>query len=139
MQGNKRRDTRPELGIRRLLHRAGLRYLVDQQPTPSVKGRADIVFRRARIAIFIDGCFWHGCPEHYRRPSSNKAYWNDKLQRNRQRDADVDHALRQAGWRVLRYWEHDEPEAVVESIKRALREAKPTEQTKAHGSAHAAL
>jgi DNA mismatch endonuclease (patch repair protein) len=82
--------------------------------------RADIVFSRARLAVFIDGCYWHGCPEHYQLPKSNTAFWQRKLEDNCARDRDTDAALRRDGWLVLRFWEHEPPELVVEAIANAI-------------------
>ena len=89
MQGNRSRDTSPELAVRRLLHAAGLRYRVDYRPEPSLRRTADIVFTKQRVAIFIDGCYWHACPEHGTSARANADYWSDKLQRNVARDADT--------------------------------------------------
>ena len=100
MQANRRRDTGPELRVRSLLHGAGLRYRVDIAPLHALRNRADIVFTRAQVAVFIDGCYWHGCPEHYNRPRINADYWAPKIAGNRARDARVDSALRAAGWKV---------------------------------------
>src|SRR6478609_2227534 len=108
MRANRRRDTGPELGVRRLLHARGLRYRVDFAPE-GTRNRADIVFTRAHIAVFIDGCFWHGCPVHGTRPKSNQLYWDAKLRRNAERDAEVTARLTLLDWSVLRYWEHEPP------------------------------
>jgi DNA mismatch endonuclease (patch repair protein) len=114
MLGNRSRDTGPELRIRSALHALGLRFRVHARPVPAITRRADIVLRGARIAIFIDGCFWHGCPEHYRRPATNQAYWHPKIDANRRRDRDTDERLRAAGWTPLRVWEHEPvPDAVA--------------------------
>ncbi|MFZ5869387.1 MAG: very short patch repair endonuclease [Actinomycetota bacterium] len=122
MQGNRSRDTKPELAVRRLIHAAGLRYRVDVRPKRDLPRRADIMFTRQRIAVFIDGCYWHGCEQHVRVPSkANADYWNKKLARNVERDTETTALLEQAGWRVLRYWEHEAPESVAESIVRAVR------------------
>jgi DNA mismatch endonuclease (patch repair protein) len=120
MRSNRRRDTRPELAVRRILHGAGLRFRVD---FPPVGGRrtADIVFPRARVAVFIDGCYWHGCPTHAVLPKTNVDYWIPKLARNSERDRETDSALREAGWIVLRFWEHDNPTEVSDSITEAVR------------------
>ncbi|WP_374220499.1 very short patch repair protein [Cryobacterium sp. MP_M3] len=83
----------------------------------------DIVFTRAKVAIFIDGCFWHGCPAHYQRPVANRNYWDEKILRNRARDAETRSALADKGWRVLEFWEHEEAEAVVEIIREQLNAA----------------
>lgn len=121
MLGNKRRDTIPELEVRRLLHAAGLRYRVDFAPSLDKRRRADIVFTRSRIAVFIDGCFWHGCPEHATRPRTNADYWTPKLQRNRERDVQTTNDLQQQGWIVLRFWEHEDPSQVAAVIISEVR------------------
>jgi DNA mismatch endonuclease, patch repair protein len=90
MQGNRSRDTAPELAIRRLLHAAGLRYRVDRRPLNGVRRRADIVFGPAKVAVFVDGCYWHGCPEHYVPPKTNPNYWSPKISGNVARDRDTD-------------------------------------------------
>ena len=112
-----RRDTGPELAVRRLLHASGLRYRVDVAPLPGLRRRrADIVFTARLVAVFIDGCFWHGCPEHWRLARQNTDYWGAKVQRNRDRDAETSDRLRDAGWTVLRFWEHEDPAAVADTI-----------------------
>lgn len=126
MRANIRRDTTPELSVRRLLHAAGLRYRVDHAPLPSQRRRrADIVFTRRRIAVFIDGCFWHGCPEHFVPPKANADYWGPKIARNRERDSETTAALEHEGWTVLRFWEHEDPREVALSIADAVRRATP--------------
>jgi len=121
MQGNRRRDTRPELAIRRLVHASGLRYRVDAPPLPAARYKADMIFARARVAVFIDGCWWHGCEEHYRPPASNTAYWAAKIARNRERDRLADQALAVVGWTVIRIWEHEAPESAAGRIEAAVR------------------
>jgi DNA mismatch endonuclease (patch repair protein) len=123
MQSNKGRDTAPELLIRKLLHADGLRYRVNFRPIPTLRRTADIVFTRARLAVFIDGCFWHGCLEHYQRPGTNREYWDRKVLRNRERDVETTGALTANGWHVLRVWEHEaiaDPAAVMNRIRREL-------------------
>jgi DNA mismatch endonuclease (patch repair protein) len=110
MQAIRSRDTKPERLVRSLLHAQGLRYRVATKPLPSLRRTADIVFRPAKLAVFIDGCYWHGCPEHYVPPKTNLGYWSDKVARNMARDRDTDEQLRAAGWTVLRFWEHDSAE-----------------------------
>ena len=122
MQANKGRDTNPELVIRHLLHAGGFRYRVNFRPLPELRRTADIVFTRAKVAVFIDGCFWHGCPSHYQRPVANREYWDAKVVRNRERDAETAFALASAGWKVLRFWEHERPEVVVSTIEDSVRE-----------------
>lgn len=121
MRGNRRRDTRPELQIRSILHRRGLRFYVDKSIRTNGRSvRPDIVFPRLKVAVFIDGCFWHGCPEHGRRPRSNTEYWRWKLEQNHDRDARVTTALQIGGWDVLRIWEHVPPEEASDQIELAL-------------------
>jgi DNA mismatch endonuclease (patch repair protein) len=126
MRANRRRDTGPELLIRSLLHRAGLRFRVDRRLTvDGVACRPDIVFSRARVAVFVDGCFWHGCPEHGELPRANRAFWEEKLGRNAERDRRQDAALSAAGWRVVRIWEHEDPAASARLIEELVRERSP--------------
>lgn len=121
MRANRRRDTRPERVIRSLLHRSGFRFRVDRRiALPSGNVRPDVVFGTARVAVFIDGCFWHSCPIHGELPQSNREFWRTKLTRNRERDAIQNTALEEAGWQVLRVWEHEDPEMAAESIARAV-------------------
>jgi DNA mismatch endonuclease (patch repair protein) len=108
MQGNRSRDTAPELALRRAVHALGLRYRVATRPIPAIRRTADLVFTRAKVAVFMDGCFWHGCPQHYRAPSANSTYWSTKVDRNRQRDTEVDAILAEHGWQVFRMWEHED-------------------------------
>ena len=110
----KRRDTKPERLLRSSLWIRGLRYRVDVK----LPGRPDIVFTRARLAIFVDGCFWHGCPVHGRMPNSNKSYWKPKLLGNMQRDQDNNKKLKDAGWKVLRIWEHELKHDLDDIVKR---------------------
>jgi DNA mismatch endonuclease (patch repair protein) len=123
MQGNKRRDTKPELRIRSALFRLGLRFRVDRRPVVAIAGRADVVFSRRRIAVFVDGCYWHGCPIHYVAPSTNTDYWSAKVEGNQRRDERTTSALIDVGWRVVRVWEHEEPGAVAETIACLVRGA----------------
>jgi DNA mismatch endonuclease, patch repair protein len=121
MQGNRKRDTRPELAVRRIVHSLGLRYRVAARPLPDRRWTADLVFRSARVAVFIDGCFWHGCPEHFSEPRTNRLYWGPKIARNRARDAEVDAALGAAGWSVIRAWEHEDACDVAARVVLAVR------------------
>jgi DNA mismatch endonuclease (patch repair protein) len=114
MQGNRSRDTRPELALRSAVHALGLRYRVAARPLATIRFTADLVFRPVKVAVFVDGCFWHGCPEHSRRVVTNSDYWTAKIRRNQHRDATVDDALKSAGWLPLRIWEHEPaPEAAL--------------------------
>ncbi len=110
---NRSRDTRPELAFRRAAHRLGLRYRVDGRPIPAIRHRADLVFRRARVGVFIDGCFWHGCPEHYRLPRVHPEYWQVKITGNQARDAAIDEFLATQGWLSVRVWEHEDMPAAA--------------------------
>lgn len=121
MQGNRRRDTKPEVAVRRLVHAAGLRYRVDFKPLKLLNRRADMVFPRLKIAVFVDGCFWHGCPKHHTVAESNAVYWAEKVRRNQQRDRHTDQVLESDGWVVLRAWEHEPPEDVAERVIDAVR------------------
>lgn len=123
MQANRARDTKPELDVRRLLHARGLRYRVAAAPLPGLRRRADIVFPRQRVAVFIDGCFWHGCDEHGRRTFQHNAdYWPTKIATNMARDIDTTERLLSAGWCVLRFWEHESASDVANAIEQAIRE-----------------
>lgn len=120
MSGARRRDTAAELALRRLLHASGLRYRV-AFPVPGQRRRTiDVAFTRARVAVFVDGCFWHGCPEHGTRPQANSEWWTTKLAANQARDRDTDRLLAELGWTVIRVWEHEPPEVAVEGIKACL-------------------
>ncbi|MGH6730075.1 MAG: very short patch repair endonuclease, partial [Sphingomicrobium sp.] len=104
MQGNRRRDTKPEVAVRRLIHGTGLRYRVDFRPIRSLNRRADIAFPRLKIAVFIDGCFWHGCPEHITWPVHNSDWWRQKIAATQRRDAETDEMLQAASWTSVRVW-----------------------------------
>ncbi|WP_166828385.1 very short patch repair endonuclease [Brevibacterium limosum] len=121
MKANRRRDTKPELLIRTALHQKGLRFRVDFPPVKSIRRRADIVLTRARIVIFVDGCFWHRCPEHFTLPKTNSKFWKLKIQQNWDRDRDTDWNFERADWLVLRFWEHEDSEKVVATIIEAWR------------------
>ena len=114
------RVTTPELLLRRRLHAQGLRYRVHRRPLPELRRTADVVFSRARVAVFVDGCFWHGCPKHGTAPKTNADWWAVKLARNVERDAETDVLLADAGWSVVRVWEHEEPEAATARVRDAL-------------------
>lgn len=108
--------TGPEIRVRQLLFKAGLRYRV-QYPVPGRPRRSiDIAFPKGKLAIFIDGCFWHGCAEHRNIPTHNACWWSEKIQANRKRDQETTLLLEQAGWQVLRFWEHDDPSLVLDAV-----------------------
>jgi DNA mismatch endonuclease (patch repair protein) len=124
MQGNRRTDTAPEVSLRRALHARGLRFRKDHiVRAGDSRAKADVVFTRRRVAVFVDGCFWHGCPMHCRMPARNRAYWEAKIGRNRDRDARVTSALTNAGWRVVRVWEHEPLDQGVARVQAALSES----------------
>ncbi|MFD6953565.1 very short patch repair endonuclease [Nocardiopsis sp. TSRI0078] len=120
MRGNRSRDTKPELAIRRLVHAAGLRYRVAAKPLPKMRRTADLLFRPTRVAVFVDGCFWHGCPEHFVPPKTNPGYWEGKIAGNIRRDRNTDAQLEEAGWLVLRFWEHQDPAECAEAVAAAV-------------------
>ncbi|SHH31918.1 T/G mismatch-specific endonuclease [Jatrophihabitans endophyticus] len=121
MQGNRGRDTRAELAVRRLVHAQGLRYRVNARPEADLRRTADLLFTRLKVAVFVDGCYWHGCPAHFTLPVTNVDYWSSKIARNRARDKETTDVLQGRGWRVLRFWEHETPESVAQRIGEAVR------------------
>lgn len=121
MTSTRSRDTAPELAVRSAAHRLGLRYRVDVAPLPGSRRRADMIFRRPRVAVYVDGCFWHGCPQHYQAPQRNADYWKAKVEGNRRRDRETDRQLTEAGWTVVRVWEHED---AIDAALRILRVAK---------------
>jgi DNA mismatch endonuclease (patch repair protein) len=123
MQLQRTKDTAPELALRRVLHARGLRYRIDQVlPLKGVRRRADITFARAKVAVFVDGCFWHGCPEHGNSNiKSNTWYWPAKIETNRARDADTDRRMQEIGWRVVRVWAHEPVGEVADAVEAFVR------------------
>jgi DNA mismatch endonuclease (patch repair protein) len=117
MQNTRRRDTSPEKLLRSALHRMGLRFRLDRSPIPGMRSRADIVFPRERVAVFVDGCFWHRCPAHGTTPKNNREWWVAKLDGNVERDRRVDEELRRAAWRVVRVWEHEDVDAGAAKVR----------------------
>jgi DNA mismatch endonuclease (patch repair protein) len=125
MQQQRRRDTRPELELRRALHAAGLRYRVERPVLPGMRRRADIVFGPAKVAVFVDGCFWHMCPEHAQAPKANADWWRQKLERNRERDRDTDQLLLDQGWFPVRVWEHEDMADAAVTVAEVVRRRHP--------------
>jgi DNA mismatch endonuclease, patch repair protein len=122
MRGNRGRDTAPERRLRELLHKRGLRYRVSTRPLPSLRRTADIVFPKARVAVFVDGCYWHGCPDHHRPATRNSEFWRSKIADNKRRDAETNRVLSEQGWTVVRCWEHEDPVSVVDRVVGVLGE-----------------
>jgi DNA mismatch endonuclease (patch repair protein) len=116
MQAVKPRDTAPEKALRSELHKLGLRYQIDTRPVKELNRRADIIFRSAKVAIFVDGCFWHGCPKHGTQAKANAEFWRNKIRRNQERDTETNKLLKKAGWKVIRVWEHEDPQKVSKKI-----------------------
>lgn len=125
MSRQARAHTAPELLLRRQLHAMGLRYRVGLKVPGMPRCSIDIAFTRARLAVFVDGCFWHSCPQHGTRPSANGAWWQAKLIANQERDRRVDRHLTELGWSVLRVWEHEDPNESAVKVADALHGAAP--------------
>lgn len=122
MLGNRGRDTKPEVALRSALHAAGLRFRKDYpMKLDGVRFRPDIVFTRVKVAVFVDGCFWHSCPQHGTTPTRNAEYWLPKLRRNVERDREQDQALRAYGWLSVRIWEHESLGTAVDHVRAAIR------------------
>lgn len=126
MQSQKTSGTRVELDVRRRLHALGYRYRVNRRPLPDYRFRGDIVWAGRRLVVFLDGCFWHGCPAHGTTPKSNTEWWKSKIQTNQDRDRRADRILRDHGWTVLRFWEHDDVDAIVRAVTAHLEVAVPS-------------
>ncbi|MEU9183134.1 very short patch repair endonuclease [Streptomyces sp. NPDC048484] len=116
MSRQARRDTAPEVAVRKLLHAAGHRYRLNVRVPEMSRRTIDIAFTRAKVAVFMDGCFWHGCPQHATRPKANAEWWREKLDGNMARDAETTRHLAASGWTVLRFWEHEAPGDVAERV-----------------------
>lgn len=130
MRANRGRDTKPELLVRRLVHAAGLRYRVNARPLSDSRATADLLFTKAKVAVFIDGCFWHGCPDHHRPSTKNAQFWRDKIEDNKERDTRTTRTLAAAGWTVVRAWEHEDPNEVATRVIRTVRGyAEPSQAT----------
>ena len=121
MQANTGVDSLIELRLRSLVHKSGLRYSIDSRPEVDLNRRADLVFRSAKVAVFIHGCYWHGCRWHFKIPKSNRKFWQQKILNNRKRDADTRARLRRKGWEVLTYWEHQDPNDYIQELVKKVR------------------
>ncbi|WP_082282068.1 very short patch repair endonuclease [Mycobacterium colombiense] len=117
MRSNKGRDTKPEVALRSAVHRLGLRYRVSARPLKNMRRTADLVFPRTKVAVFLDGCFWHGCPEHHTIAVTNAQFWADKVTGNIARDRNTDQRLAEAGWVSIRIWEHEDPRAAALRVR----------------------
>ncbi|WP_330238905.1 very short patch repair endonuclease [Streptomyces sp. NBC_00525] len=124
------RDTAPEVAVRKLLHASGYRYRLNERVPHMSRRTIDIAFTRAKVAVFLDGCFWHGCPEHATQPKSNAEWWRQKLDRNMARDAETTAHLVAEGWTVLRFWEHQAPAAVAEKVAETVDRERSTRGTR---------
>ncbi|MFE7889708.1 very short patch repair endonuclease [Streptomyces sp. NPDC057412] len=124
MRSNRGRDTKPELRLRSELHRTGLRYIVSARPVPSLRRTADVVFTRHKVAVFVDGCYWHGCPTHGLTPTKNRDFWVAKIEGNVKRDTETNLRLVDHGWFVVRVWEHTPTTDAVALVRRGLAESK---------------
>jgi DNA mismatch endonuclease (patch repair protein) len=122
MQATRRRDTPGEVALRSALHRLGLRFSIDSAPIPTLRRRADVIFRTAQVAVFVDGCFWHGCPRHGTWPKTNSRWWRAKIEANRRRDGDTDRRLASHGWLAIRVWAHGDMRTAARRIARRIVE-----------------
>jgi DNA mismatch endonuclease, patch repair protein len=120
MKSNRGRDTKPELALRSAVHALGLRYRVSARPLRDVRRTADLVFPTERVAVFLDGCFWHGCAEHHTVAATNAGFWADKVKGNMARDRDTDSRLSEAGWLSVRVWEHEDPAEAAHRVRAAV-------------------
>jgi DNA mismatch endonuclease (patch repair protein) len=129
MQANRGRDTRPELALRSAVHALGLRYRVSTRPIKSLRRTADLVFPKLKVAVFLDGCFWHGCEQHHTIAVTNAEYWAEKVRHNRTRDRETDRQLSEASWTVVRIWEHEDPQTAALRIHDVVTacQAQPTQ------------
>jgi DNA mismatch endonuclease (patch repair protein) len=120
----RQKGTNAEIALRRELYRRGMRYRVDYEVLKKPRRVADVAFPGLMIAIFVDGCFWHGCPVHATWPKQNAEFWRQKIEANRLRDADTNSRLLNAGWTVLRFWEHESPTEAAETVARMVAVAR---------------
>ena len=134
MRRQRQTDTACELAVRRLLYSCGLRYRIDCRPEADLSRRADIVFRSAKTAVFIDGCFWHQCPLHWQAPKRNASWWTKKISANAYRDRQTSNLLECKGWLVIRAWEHENPNTIARRIAEAVRQRPRGSSTKRVGA-----
>ncbi|WP_340688557.1 very short patch repair endonuclease [Amycolatopsis coloradensis] len=125
MSKQRSRDTSAEMSLRRELHRIGLRYRIHQRPLRGIRREADVVFGPAKVAVFVDGCFWHGCPDHATWPKRNRDFWRTKIEKNRSRDLETDRLLSEAGWLSVRVWEHEDAADAAGRIHEVIATRRP--------------
>lgn len=128
MQAQRTRDTLPELALRSELFRRGYRYRLQLRPLAGLRRQADLVFPGRRVAVFVHGCFWHGCPEHATSPKANAEFWRAKLERNRERDAETMQLLHEAGWATVVVWEHEDPAEAADRVAAIVDQRPPRRQ-----------
>lgn len=134
MRATRQRDTPPEMALRSALHGMGLRFRVQRSPVSGLRRRADVVFGPSRVAVFVDGCFWHGCPEHGTWPRTNAEWWREKIESNRKRDQNTDARLAEAGWLSVRVWAHENPTEAAGKIAAIVRARRQPARGSVHGS-----
>jgi DNA mismatch endonuclease (patch repair protein) len=125
MQSNKGKDTKPELALRSAVHGLGLRFRVSARPLKDLRRTADLVFPKAKVAVFLDGCFWHGCPEHHTVAVTHAQFWANKVRGNMARDRETDERLAEAGWVSIRIWEHEDPRDAALRVRDAVHARRP--------------
>ena len=130
----RQKGTDAEIALRRELYRRGLRYRVGYEVLKKPRRVADVAFPGLRIAVFVDGCFWHGCPEHASWPKQNAEFWRQKIEANQLRDVDTNERLRSMGWTVLRFWEHESPIEAAETVEQTVAMAKTKRCTSSAGA-----
>jgi DNA mismatch endonuclease, patch repair protein len=133
MSRARREDTGPERALRSELHKRGLRFRIHRPLAFDPRRKVDIAFPAARVAVFVDGCFWHVCPEHATYPKANAEFWRAKLARNQERDRETDARLTSSGWEVLRVWEHEDVTVAADRIEAAVRDRRPQSTGAARG------
>jgi DNA mismatch endonuclease (patch repair protein) len=130
MRATRRADTAPEMTLRRALHARGLRFFKNRRPELTLRSAADLVFPRVKVCVFVDGCYWHGCPLHFRKPRRNADWWQAKIDGNRARDERHTRALSDHGWHVIRVWEHELKGETLASVVDRVIQAVGTRRTR---------
>jgi len=127
MKSVRRSGTKAEELLRKALTEQGLKkYQVDARPLPNSSRKADILFPKERVAVFVDGCFWHGCPIHSTQAKTNAEFWDQKIKANKRRDVDTNRTLKKSGWLVLRVWEHENPQGAAKRIAKIMSKRRET-------------